>query len=238
MLAADVLSGLPFHVSGVRGRLRGAWSVYGAWSRHEPPCQALPILGLLLDALLGWFSFHGFFDVALVAWALFDGLLRTDEAMGLNFLQMDFGVRYVTLTLTDTKTSEKKGGHETTYLTDPTLTALLRRFRETVPRNGLVLQRSPRQFRAVFAEAVDKLLVQSLNLKPYGLKRGGATDLFVKTGSLDTVVERGRWSNTRTARVYVNTAFAMRTQREIPAGAKSRLRAYARMSPRGNGEEK
>ena len=41
---------------------------------------------------------------------------------------------------------------------------------------------------------------------PYGLRRGGATGLFRRTGSFDTVCDRGRWGNVSACRIYVTTA--------------------------------
>ena len=40
----------------------------------------------------------------------------------------------------------------------------------------------------------------------YGLRRGGATGLFRRTGSFDTVCDRGRWGNVSACRIYVTTA--------------------------------
>ena len=42
-----------------------------------------------------------------------------------------------------------------------------------------------------------------LYLRFYSLRRGGATDAFRRGVPLDTILKRGRWSDLRTARIYL-----------------------------------
>ena len=44
--------------------------------------------------------------------------------------------------------------------------------------------------------------------RPYSLRRGGATNLFGESGSLDTMAERGRWASVPTARRYIDDGIA------------------------------
>eukprot|EP00971_Amphidinium_carterae_P176932 3508315-Amphidinium_carterae.1 len=59
-------------------------------------------------------------------------------------------------------------------------------------------------FRCGFAAVVRSLGLKFLALKPYGLRRGGATELFRTARSMDLVVVRGRWGSQKVARIYVN----------------------------------
>ena len=43
---------------------------------------------------------------------------------------------------------------------------------------------------------------------PYSFKRGGASDLFRRTGSFDVCTDQGRWEHVITARRYIETALA------------------------------
>ena len=43
---------------------------------------------------------------------------------------------------------------------------------------------------------------------PYSFKRGGASDLFRRTGSFDICVYQGRWEHVSTARRYIEAALA------------------------------
>ena len=227
--AADTLSGLGHLVPSLRGKLRGAWSVYGAWTRHELPNQSPPLLGEPLDAVLGFLATEGFYDVCMVSWVMFRTIMRTDEAMNLAWEYVTLGSKTATFTLVDTKTSDKKGGFERTMADDEMLIRHLRWYRAKRGGAGPLLMRSPRQFRAVFAYALTALGLKTMEYKPYSLKRGGATQLFLETGSMDIVQERGRWNNSKTCRVYVNTALAAKTLLQLPRQVS--LSSYAALSP-------
>ena len=62
-----------------------------------------------------------------------------------------------------------------------------------------------RQYRALFDAAVSAIGLAA-DFKPYSLRRGGASQFFQRTGSMDVTMEIGRWGNIRTARTYVNVA--------------------------------
>ena len=60
-------------------------------------------------------------------------------------------------------------------------------------------------FRAAFKPYMLVLgLHDTFHLRPYSIRRGGASLLFVKTSSYDVCCEVGRWSNVRTAKVYID----------------------------------
>ena len=54
-----------------------------------------------------------------------------------------------------------------------------------------------------------ELGVESWGFRPYSLRRGGATSLFVKVGSLDRVLLMGRWTAIKTAKICLNSGLAM-----------------------------
>ena len=66
---------------------------------------------------------------------------------------------------------------------------------------------SQAHFRKAF-DAAKLTLGFCADIKPYSLRRGGATEFFRSTGSMAKTMERGRWSEMKTARIYVNTAMA------------------------------
>ena len=94
----------------------------------------------------------------------------------------------------------------------------------------LLLRRTPKQFRLVFHAAVRGLCLTDLKLQPYGLRRGGATDLFLKTGNMDEVTNMGRWRDSRTARIYVTTAIAVKAGMALSEAQSRRLEVFARYS--------
>ena len=60
-------------------------------------------------------------------------------------------------------------------------------------------------------------------------RRGGATELFRQTNSMQAVAFRGRWSNFQTAKIYTDSALADRAQMLVP---NRQLQEAARMKLR------
>ena len=68
-------------------------------------------------------------------------------------------------------------------------------------------------YRIAFSGAVTELGLNG-HFRPYSLRRGGATHHFLVGGQLDKTTDRGRWGNTRTARIYINTSLADLSQQQ------------------------
>jgi len=208
-LVGNLLSGLEHRVTGLRGHLRGSWKLWRQWGQRELPDRALPIsveaamvLGLRL-----WKK--GFPGCALLVVIAFDAFLRTTEFMGMTAGQLTFnnGHSRVHISLPLTKSSKRKGGPEgVTVAISPYVKAL----HLLVSRKAAgerIAEVAPREFRSLF-ESVRKAVHLPDSVKPYSLRRGGATEFFRQCGSMAKTMERGRWSETRTAKVYINTAMA------------------------------
>ena len=60
----------------------------------------------------------------------------------------------------------------------------------------------------MFTKATEALKLNDLHLRPYSLRRGGATFWFNQHGSFDKLLVQGRWAAARTARVYLNDGLA------------------------------
>ena len=52
---------------------------------------------------------------------------------------------------------------------------------------------SPGRWRKLFKACIESLKLEPLELRPYSLRRGGATWWFCQHGSLDRVMTLGRW---------------------------------------------
>jgi len=61
----------------------------------------------------------------------------------------------------------------------------------------------------MFNECLEALQLTPWGFRPYSLRRGGATSLFIKIGSLDRVLLLGRWTAVKTAKIYLNSGLAM-----------------------------
>ena len=110
-----------------------------------------------------------------------------------------------TITLPVSKGGQRKRIIEDVHLSDANLVKLLVHFGKHQPKGALLLREPEGWFRRMFATFCAKLDLPS-TVKPYSLRRGGACHYFLLTGSMDKTMERGRWANQKTARIYVNTA--------------------------------
>ena len=67
-----------------------------------------------------------------------------------------------------------------------------------------------------------------LELKPYSLRRGGATWFFEATGNLSLTLERGRWAHSNTAKTYLVSGLAAMQSAHIPSQLDAEWNALAR----------
>ena len=59
------------------------------------------------------------------------------------------------------------------------------------------------------------LKLRHVSLRPYSLRRKGATHLWRRTGNLHAVAQAGRWSSLQTTRRYIRDAVAALTSLEL-----------------------
>ena len=64
-------------------------------------------------------------------------------------------------------------------------------------------------FHRKFQELVSAAGLSDLQLRPYGLRRGGATAHFALHGRIEDTVFRGRWNSSSTARIYITEGAAV-----------------------------
>ena len=79
-----------------------------------------------------------------------------------------------------------------------------------------LLDCTPVRFRLVWSRARRRLKIPA-RFTVYGLRRGGATGLFRRTGSFDQVCDRGRWGSVVACRIYVTTALQDAAMQEFAA---------------------
>ena len=91
-----------------------------------------------------------------------------------------------------------------------------------------LIQHSSAHFRQHFAEAVRDTGLDHLPVRPYSLRRGGASHLFRQTGSYSLVTERGRWARPETSRIYISEAAAQTASIRLPTRAQTMLNAHRR----------
>ena len=84
----------------------------------------------------------------------------------------------------------------------------------------------PSSFRAWWRRAIAELGLDPEIFRPYGLRRGGATEFYRRTGSLEATLFRGRWSSLRTARAYIVEGMSLLAQGSIDLSKVPGARLY------------
>eukprot|EP00972_Heterocapsa_arctica_P040509 5968660-Heterocapsa_arctica.AAC.1 len=60
--------------------------------------------------------------------------------------------------------------------------------------------------------------LEEWQFKPYSIRRGGATSHLRAFGSLSLTVDRGRWDNPRSARIYLQSGMAQLADMRLSTG--------------------
>ena len=197
--------------------LPGSWRLMKTWSIHEVPSRAPPMTESVLRAMIGWAIMHNHVTFAISLLVGFYGLLRTGELLALQAWQihMSSAVQPAVLNLGYTKAGKRQGAAESVTITEQHVLRLLWNWKNQATRYSYLTVK-PHAWRALFAECIHCLKLDSWGFRPYSLRRGGATNLFVKCGSLDKVLLAGRWTALKTARIYLNSGLAMLSEIQIP----------------------
>ena len=68
------------------------------------------------------------------------------------------------------------------------------------------------EFRKFFNDALKVLKLEAFNLRPYSLRRGGATHHLCTFNDLQLALFRGRWSSVKVGRIYLTDGLAAWTK--------------------------
>ena len=208
--AGSLLSGLSHNIPPLRGNLQETWRLYDVWGKLEQPVRAAPLLPGLLLGILGLSLGDRDMAFAAVTATAFQGLLRTGEMLGLkkSDIVFDFARSRAVLSLNETKTSGRNRTAEFVIIDDVNVVVLLASACSTLQPGDFVYSASAHIYRNKFREYCKSLGLSALKYKPYSLRRGGATHLYKRSANFGVVLERGRWKNLSTVRIYVQQALA------------------------------
>ena len=163
--------------------------------------------------------------------ASFDAFLRTGEMLSLYLSDvcLDSSERGV-IKLAHTKTGQRHAAFEVATLNDPLcgrfFRVLLRSLPPLMHEDHYIFVPKPHVFYALFREGLRWLGVDHMCFTPYSIRRGGATAYFRVTRNIEATLDRGRWSNVRAARIYVNDGLAKEVELRLPPDVESRLDTF------------
>ena len=225
--AGYVLSGTQFLLE-QRRIVPRAWGLLKVWNKLELPNRAPPMPPLVAAALVGRALYIGMPAFACIILVGFAAFLRTGELLNLHSAHVTVApdLRSAVITLPSSKSAARTGHIECVVIDDPSAVALLARLLQRLPA-GRLWTESSFVFRRCFLDACSAVQVGHLNLRPYSLRRGGATHFFQTRGSLDLSMERGRWSCVRTARVYLVEGLQELQKMQIPRATELALQRWA-----------
>ena len=157
----------------------------------------------VLTAMVGWGVMHEHYDFALSLLVGFHGLVRTGELLGIQAWQVNVADNNspAVISLGLTKSGKRQGAAESITITERSVLRWLRLWKQSASPHDY-LTAKPHQWRSMFSECLDQLKLSPWHFRPYSLRRGGATFLFTKCGSLDRVLLAGRWTAVKTAKIY------------------------------------
>ena len=135
----------------------------------------------------------------------------------------------VVLDLGYTKSGQRKGVRELVVLDEPYAVAVLKTALSHCDPHTLLIRSTAAHWRRNFNRFVELAGLPGFNLKPYSLRRGGAAAFCVHTGSLALALERGRWNQSGTARIYLTEGRVAAQNFAIPDDLRRRLERLAAM---------
>ena len=215
--ASTFMAALQDHQPKLKHNLPGSWRLMKTWSTHEIPARAPPMTESVLRAMVGWSVTQGHETFGISLLVGFYGLLRTGELLSLQAWQIHMSApnQPAVVNLGLTKSGKRQGAAESITLTEKHVLQHLWAWKRRVPEHTF-LTLKPHAWRNLFSDCLSKLKLDQWEFRPYSLRRGGATHLFVRGGSLDKVLLLGRWTALKTAKIYINSGLAMLTDIQVP----------------------
>lgn len=211
-LAGDTLSSLQHFQPSVKRHLNGSWRLLRTWQLHELPSRAPPFTWNTLLVLLGYL--HQLHPAAALGVHLaFRALLRTGELLALESKDIVVSPNLCTavLYLGLTKTGARNPAAGTVHITDVDLVSRIKYWQQSLHHSQRLIPWSGSRFRQVFHSALEATGLSRFTFKPYSLRRGGATDLWLTSQNYALVAHTGRWSSERTLKVYIQDSLALLT---------------------------
>ena len=210
-LAQDTLSSLQHSEPLLKRRMLRSWRLIKAWQKHEIPARAPPLTPTTLSILAGWMHSRSP-ELALALLVGFHALLRSGELFQIKNRDIICSQNLVVLNLGHTKMGFRNAAAESASFRHSQISLMLQAWKTTRSPEALLVNVSASTFRQLFSRGLEATELAGAQYKPYSLRRGGATQVFLETQSYSAVCQRGRWSSERTTRIYIQDSVALLTE--------------------------
>lgn len=163
-------------------------------------------------------------------------MLRCIEILSLRWGDVGLLAGHIHLHLGLSKSGKRTGVPEEVVFNQQWLYDCLWLHESVVDPHTLAFPGSGPAFRSLFKDCVEELAFYRDRFMPYGWRRGGATAHFMMFREIFRTMFIGRWSQQRTARIYIMTAEeALRTLLVTPAQERNiagHIGRFANLLPR------
>eukprot|EP00435_Cladocopium_sp_Y103_P050079 s49_g15.t1 len=200
--AGHLLSSIKRFVPECKLQLPRATQFHRNWQRLHVPVRATPFTHDLVEALAALCLSINKAPLALLLMCGFRAFLRTNDQIQWIHLLVNHRPQCINLVLPFSKTSN--GNPQVLRIEDPLICRLVARVRPASNSKALLWPYALRRFHRTWKQLLRCLKFSAADYSPYGIRRGGATHFFLTCGNLDATVQRGRWSNSRVARLYID----------------------------------
>ena len=107
-----------------------------------------------------------------------------------------------------TKAGSRRGAKELVRLAEPFLVPLVRKLIMPLSPEAPLINMSGQMFRKHFSTALADLGLASLKMRPYSMRRGGASHHFILHKDIQSTLFLGRWDSVKTGRIYIQEGAA------------------------------
>ena len=230
---ADALSGIHFFRPDLKGCLRQGWRMFKSWRQIEAPQRAPPLTWGIVTALIARAVEKADVVFAAIIGLAFHCLLRTGEFLALQYKDLELSSTTGICSLLSSKSGLRTGTEEAVAIRDPLVLNLLRTAQELhqhCPGQRL-WPHSAQSFRDRFRSYLSFFRLCHLGMKPYSLRRGGATFLLQEGVPLDVILLRGRWKSLAVARIYLQDGLSQIPHLRISKSDAARLSVFSAQCP-------
>ena len=225
----DALCGLQFYWPEAKGSLRATWRLYKNWRRLEVPTRAPPMPVSIIRAFVSYMLQREQYAFAFLLALGFHTYLRTGEMLELQFRDLQLGKSTGIVTIRGGKSGLRNNMDEAIAIYDKGVLELghiARIVSGHTSESQRIWSHSGTLFRKMFTSCVEHFKLQ-LELKPYSLRRGGATHDYMKKGVLEPILLRGRWHSLAVARLYLEDGLAQLPSIKLPPPSQHHLQQMA-----------
>ena len=204
---SDALCAIHHYEPWTRRHIPESWKIFAIWRKLESPDRAPPLTQQIVDAWIMYCIAHCNLEFASMLALGFYGLLRTGECLQVRPKDLLIGSDNGVISLAETKSGLRNAAKETVSVQSDlaleVLRATIKQKRSLQMDRVPIWSKSAQCFRNTFAHHIKRFNLETHRFRPYSLRRGGATALFQRTGSMEAALLKGRWASTKVAKIYL-----------------------------------